>query len=161
MPSTHEYLEALRNAVGDGRFALALEQMAIVARALDHDKQQQIARIKDTHQKKELLDEWFGDFIAESVKNTVVLIAGNGDWSVLQECARREQKITEERIIVTSGTRLSPSIEEWFAQELNHIAPHIPVQFDIDESLIGGIKVKVGDREIDYSFKKRLNAFFA
>lgn len=160
MPTTYEYLEAVRNAVGDGRFVLALEHIAIVARALDHDKQQQIAHIKDAHQKKELLDEWFGDFIAEAVKNTVVLIAGNGDWSVLRECAHREQGVAEERIIVTSGTPLSPAVEQWLSQELNHIAPQAPIQFEVDESLIGGVKIKIGDREIDYSFKKRLNAFF-
>lgn len=98
------------------------------------------------------------------VANTIRLMARNGRLFALPELIELYKELAAEsrdevRAEVTSATALSSSQEGELATVLkDKIGKTVSLTTRVDESLIGGLVVKVGSKMIDTSLKTKLTA---
>lgn len=98
------------------------------------------------------------------VRNFLMVLAREGALDQLPEIvqafesyAQASTKILEAE--VTSALPLSQSQREHIVKELQRrYDKQIEVHFNVDESLIGGLIIRVGDQVLDNSLRVRLNA---
>jgi F-type H+-transporting ATPase subunit delta len=96
------------------------------------------------------------------VRNLLKLMAENGDIGLIDEVAGRLGQIATGQAIsrkaeITSAVTLSDEEKEQIRKRL--IAEHgegLIFTFDVDPALLGGLRVRVGDRLIDNSVASRL-----
>lgn len=161
MPHSHEYFEALRASVSQQQFDFAMEQLGMVSRFLDQDTKRQLSHLADNPARRQLMDEWFGDYVASPVKNVIALIVENGDWDILSELEKKHENVQSQEIVVTSATALSDELIHWLTNELKKMHPVALIQFAVDSALIGGVKMRIGDKEVDYSLQAKCSKFMA
>lgn len=149
MASISDYLHALSEAVSEERYPLALEQLRTARRFLTENRRRELERAKDAFDRLRMLDEWFGGFLAKEVKNTLALLAEERNLDALDKISSEER---EEPVTVTTARPLSQSLKELLLREFGAAS----ATFKTDTSLIGGVKIRVGDREVDNSLKARL-----
>ena len=98
------------------------------------------------------------------VRNLLKLMAENGDLALVDEVAGRLAQIATGKSVslkaeVTSAVQLSEEEQQQIRQRL--IAEHgegLTFTFDVDPALLGGLRVRVGDRLVDNSVASRLAA---
>ncbi|HAZ16439.1 MAG: hypothetical protein A3H59_00620 [Candidatus Jacksonbacteria bacterium RIFCSPLOWO2_02_FULL_43_9] len=161
MPTTHDYLQALQQSVGHERLDLALDHLSLVVHTLDQAQKQELSKESDNQKKKQALDDIFGEYVVDAVKHVVILAIGNQDWRALAELARHAEQNDGKQITVTSAQPLSEEISSWLANELRDIESTGAIHFTVDKELMGGIKIQIGDREVDQSIRKKLAGFLA
>jgi len=96
------------------------------------------------------------------VRNLLKLMVENGDLGLVDEVAGRLAQIATGKSVslkaeVTSAVALSEEEQQQIRQRL--IAEHgegLTFAFDVDPALLGGLRVRVGDRLIDNSVASRL-----
>ena len=96
------------------------------------------------------------------VRNLLKLMVENGDLGLVDEVAGRLAQIATGKSVslkaeVTSAVALSEEEQQQIRQRL--IAEHgegLTFTFDVDPALLGGLRVRVGDRLIDNSVASRL-----
>lgn len=147
------YLQALRENVGDENFLLALEHLKLAEKFLTLQKRQALELCETNNKRTRLLNEWFGDFLAKEIKNFLALLAEKKQLSFFLAIKNeREAK----QIIITSAEPFSSNLKNFTIQELTKVFGETEIKFTEDKKLIGGVKIKIGDKEIDNSIKKRL-----
>lgn len=149
MVRIHDYLHALRETVSHERYPLALEQLWMARRFLTDGRRRELEFAKDAADRLKLLDEWFGDFLTKEVRNTLALLAEERKLATLDEMRGEE---AGEPVTITTARPLNQSLKEWFVKELGAAR----AIFKTDSSLIGGVKIRAGDRDVDNSLKAKL-----
>ncbi len=158
MPSINDYLHALRDTVSEERYPLALEQIKMARQELNESRMRELEFAVGAGKGVELLDKWFGDFLTREVKNTLALLAEERKLALLNEMQEEDHG---EIITVTTARPLNQRLKEWFMKELAGKFQLARASFKTDQSLIGGVKIRVGDREVDASVKARLEKITA
>ena len=108
------------------------------------------------------LEKALGKNVPVEVLNLLKLVAENDDIGLIDEVAGRLGQIVTGQAIsrkaeVTSAIALSDDQKEQIRKRL--IAEHgegLSFSFDVDPALLGGLRVRVGDRLIDNSVASRL-----
>jgi F-type H+-transporting ATPase subunit delta len=155
------YAEALLKAGGDAAAAAELNALAAVA------GEPQLQAFADNPkvsaaQVVEVITSVMGRGLSPRVGNLLAAVLENGRLAALGEVARQFQALINARsgvsdAIVHSAFELSPQqldevkgvLEQRFGRKLN-------ATVTVDSSLIGGIRVVVGDEVLDTSVKARL-----
>jgi F-type H+-transporting ATPase subunit delta len=153
------YLEALRGVVGEEQFPFALEHMRIAGRAITPARIRELKDAKDNKERVSLMEEWCGNFLNKEVKNAIALMAENNQLEVLKEISD-EKKQLDESVVVTTAKKLNEEEKEWLERELRSISQVAQINYLEDSSIIGGIKIRIGDREVDNSIKTKLQKCF-
>lgn len=152
------YLDALRAVVGEEKYPLALTQLRGLARLLTPQRRSQLTRSPDNEKRAALLDGWCGEYVAREVKNTVALISERGELDALDDLADPALPDLRDTAVVTTAR---PLTEEEKSRVIKALPGADRVIFRENRDLIGGVKIKLGDREIDNSLRTRLNACFS
>jgi F-type H+-transporting ATPase subunit delta len=102
--------------------------------------------------------------LSQMVANTLALMAGNRRLFVLPQLVRelRDRIAAEKGEVtaeVTAAKALTKAQEEKLARTLKaSVGKDVKISMAVDESLIGGLVVKVGSRMIDTSIRSKLAA---
>lgn len=117
-------------------------------------------REQQTKALQAVLDKGGADQIT---RNFCMVVARNGRLfalpemarAYLQELARRRGEVTAE---VTSARELTDKQRQQLEQALRHgVGGKVNIEARVDDSLIGGMVVRVGSRMIDNSLRTKLN----
>lgn len=154
MATLSDYKTALHQAVGEEKFPLALAHLQLVRDFLVLQKRKELESCASNQERINLLNKWFGNFVVEETKNFTALLAEKHQLALLDEFGKEEG--SAKKITVTLAKPLNQELRQWLVKELETIYGHVAVKFGEDSSLIGGIKIRVGDREVDYSLKSKL-----
>lgn len=108
------------------------------------------------------LDKALPKEMPPEVRNLLKLMAEGGDIGLVDEVAGRLAQIATGKSVslkaeVTSAIELSDQEQQQIRQRL--IAEHgegLTFTFDVDPALLGGLRVRVGDRLVDNSVASRL-----
>ncbi len=76
---------------------------------------------------------------------------------IIQELSSREQKATQKTILYTA-TKLTRDQQELFTKQITNQFGSADITFVIDPTILGGIKLLIGDTVIDLSKKAELDA---
>ncbi|HCA66815.1 MAG: ATP synthase subunit delta [Parcubacteria group bacterium GW2011_GWC2_44_17] len=153
MSSIHDYLQAMKYAVSEERYTLALAQLQMARQELNESRMRELEFAGDSEKRIMLLNKWFGDFLTKEVKNTLALLAEDRKLAELNEIGDESAK---DFITVTTARQLNQQLKEWLMKELESAFGSARAIFKTDSSLIGGVKIRAGDREVDASLKARL-----
>ena len=121
-----------------------------------------ITRRVQVKDKMNMLKNILGDKISDIVMDLMVLLMENGHMMLFGEIVKRcdylldkESKIVKVRI--TSSSILSDDEVQLISSKIeNNIQKEVEVKTEIDASIIGGIKLRVGNTLIDGSINSRL-----
>lgn len=115
-------------------------------------------------EKKEMLEELFRGKVSESVLNLCYITVDKGREGYLPEISREYTILSnaEQGIVEATALTAVPMSED----ELDALEKRLSEQFNkriqlsnlIDESVIGGVLLKVGDKVMDGSLKGRLDS---
>jgi F-type H+-transporting ATPase subunit delta len=100
--------------------------------------------------------------VAKPVVNLVRLLAQRGRTELLPAISREFHRLLNEKrgvveAVVTSAKPLGPDDQEAVRKQVEKMTgAKVDLQTAIDESLIGGLTVRVGDRLLDASIRGRL-----
>ena len=114
--------------------------------------------------KDHLLDRAFGSRFQPLTFNTIRLLSSKDQLALLPEVAQAFEDLLDERlgkveVDITVAKRLLPPDLEQVRVSLQRSLGKDPVIHQyVDESIIGGIIVKIGDRLIDGSVRAQLDA---
>jgi F-type H+-transporting ATPase subunit delta len=107
---------------------------------------------------------------AAEVKQFVRLLAKNGDMRLLDEVLRHVQTLVpslggdDHNVVITSAYELSAAEKEKLqakvAAEYGD-GQEMKTRYEVDPDLLGGLRIQVGDRILDYSVASRLDALRA
>ena len=156
MPSLNQYLIALKEVVGEEQFSLASLHLTVARKILDEKKRLTLTETGDRASRRALLDKWFGNYLVDAVKNVIILMAEQYSLDLLDE--NSVEKNEQKTVAITSARQLATEKKQWIAGELKKILGDALIQWKEDRGLIGGIKIRVNDKEIDASIRSRLNA---
>lgn len=156
MATLNDYAHALKEITGQDKAELALVHLQIARDFLSNERRRKLEQSVSNNERVRLLDQWFGDFIAKEVKHTIALMAEANDVNMLDTLHTKE---TSEKVTLVMAREPDPSFKESIIQEVEGLFPNHPIAFRYDKSLIGGIKIKFGDREVDNSISKKLALF--
>ncbi len=158
------YAEALFKAVGANDAAAVTEQINELASIAANPQVREFAANPKTQDAQvfELLTGVAKGFLGDGAKNLLRLVIENGRLVALPEIAAQFQTLVNARSGVLDAVVYSAfpiegaaladvtaTLEKRFARKLN-------AQVQLDPSLIGGIRVVVGDEVLDTSVKARL-----
>ena len=160
MPTAHDYFTSLSEALGEAKLPLALEHIALLHTFITSAQMQELEDAPNPAERKKLLDIWFEGYIADPIKNLAAIIAEVREWNVLSEMAEMAKRTNQQAVLVTTAKPLSQSLKQMLKAEIGKLSETEDIIFTEDKSLIGGIKIRVNNREIDYSIQNRLAKFF-
>jgi F-type H+-transporting ATPase subunit delta len=112
--------------------------------------------------KKELVDRVFAGKISEYIVNLLKLLIDNGRQSVISEIYKAFVELNDiannrQRITVITQSNLDSSLLGKIKAEIGaKFGKEIIVTEQVDESILGGIIIKIGDLVIDGSLAKGL-----
>ena len=160
MPTSHDYYTALSQVVLPKQIDFALEHISILNKSITQRQKLELENASDNAERKKLLDAWFGAYVAEPIKNMAVAIGEAREWNVLSEMAEMAKRTNQQAVLVTTAKPLSQSLKQMLKAEIGKLSETEDIIFTEDKNLIGGIKIRVNNREIDYSIQNRLAKFF-
>lgn len=105
----------------------------------------------------------FSGRVSTLVLNTILVLNSKGRLSFLGQVADAYQTLMDEKlgnieVDVTVASELNSSQIEEVRQLINKgLGKNAVIRQQVDESIIGGLILKVGDRQIDGSVKTQLN----
>jgi F-type H+-transporting ATPase subunit delta len=145
-------LEAWRD---DLDLAAALIGDERVARFLDNPA-------RSLAERSALVDELLGSRVARGVRNLVMLLAQRGRIELLPAVVREFTRLYNEQAGVATAvvTSAAPLTDDEVAAVRSRVeamtGAKVELELVVDEKLIGGISVRVGDQLIDASVRGRL-----
>lgn len=172
MDSDHQqvgelYGKALINASGDQCDEVIAELRSIVSECLDKHPSLETTlgspRVK-LDAKEGMLDRIFGGRISVTLLNFLKVMCRRDRIQFLRAVAAKASELRDEqtgrlRVIITSAQALSPDQEDQISEKLSAVFGKQIVLFSkTDESLIGGIVVRIGDQVFDGSVLGRMDA---
>ena len=158
MPRNSEYLKALEETVGADYFELALRELVMARSFLNNEKTKELENCRNNDDRSALLIKWFKDFLTPEVRNFIVLLVEAKKLQLLHEI---EISSAQQKVVVTLASEPSPSLQSSLKKELSSIVDGALVTFKINPKILGGVKIKIGDREVDNSILKRLKVYAA
>lgn len=156
MSAISPYLKSLDKIVGQEKMPLALEHLQIAKNFLNSEKKEALEQATDNQIRLKMLDDWFGDFLTDQVKHFLILLSDEHKLALLDETGE-EIKIAKQ-VTITTAKPLSDQLKEWLIDELNKIAGAASFNWRLDSAMIGGVKIKINDREIDNSLRSKLES---
>ncbi|MDP3725416.1 MAG: F0F1 ATP synthase subunit delta [Nanoarchaeota archaeon] len=151
MSNTNPLIQALQEVTGE-KFPLAREHLAFAVRHISKERERTLVSCKTLREKKELLSSWFGGYLAPEVENTIALLAEEEGL----EAVRREMRMDEpEEIRITTAKKLGEETRSWIRKELGE-ATGASIIFREDPTLLGGVRINAGDKEVENSLRQRL-----
>ena len=114
-------------------------------------------------EKISLLETVFGENISKELSGFMaILIQKDRQGEMFKildyfmHCAREYRKIGE--LYVTSAVTLSPEQKKQIEARILELTPYVSleVKYQVDESLIGGLVLRINDRVVDSSIKTKL-----
>lgn len=118
----------------------------------------------DMTQKSAILDKLLPADASDEVRNLLKLLADNNDMAMLPDVlAALSKSVTGSagpvKAEIVSAGELSASEQEQLRQRLiQEHGPDLVFSFQVDPSIMGGLRVRVGDHLTDMSVVSRLNA---
>ena len=94
-------------------------------------------------------------FNAIEVKNVIALIAEKNQLSSLEGV--KQEKSSAKDAKITTAAALDESKKSEIVEKIEAIHGSMQIMFQTDPNLIGGVKMKIGDREVDNSIRAKLN----
>lgn len=158
------YAEALFKAIAPADAAAVAAQVAAVAEVAGHEQVRQFADNPKVapEQVFDLITSVIPGFLGDGAKNLLRAVIDNGRLAALPEIAAQFHGLVNARSGVSDATiesafaiepaqlpEVVASLEKRFGRKLN-------ASVVVDPSLIGGIRVVVGDEVLDTSVKARL-----
>ena len=158
------YAEALFKAVGANDAAAVADQINELAAIAANSQLREFSANPKTQSKQvfELFTGVAKGFLGDGAKNLLRVVIENGRLSALPEIAAQYQKLVNARSGVSDAlvfsafpidtaalADLTTVLEKRFGRKLS-------AQVQLDPSLIGGVRVVVGDEVYDTSIKARL-----
>ena len=158
------YAEALYKAVGDVDAAQTQQWLDVFAAVAADAEVLRIAQSPKVSQDDVMA--LFGGLSRQELpalaRNFLKVVVDNGRLAALPQVAQQFRALSNARLGVADAVvysafplsevqlqELRPSLEQRFGRKLN-------LSVELDESLIGGVRVVVGDEEFDASVKARL-----
>jgi F-type H+-transporting ATPase subunit delta len=138
-------LELAATLLGDERVSRVLDNPSIAL----SDREELVARLLDKR-------------VARPVANLVRLLATRGRTELLPDISRDFHRLVNEQrgiveALVTSAKPLGPDDRDAVRKTVEKITgSKVELNAEVDESLIGGLTVRVGDRLLDASIRGRL-----
>lgn len=151
-PKLKKYLQALQEATGES-YELALGHLRIAGKKITAEKARELGG-KNREGVRKLLDSWFGKYLTDEVKNLLIILQEEDSLELLGEL---EEKEKSEEVVVKTPHKLDEETRGWIRKEMEGRN----ITFREDASLIGGVQIKVGDKEVDNSVRARLSAIFS
>ena len=161
------YAEALSGNISDsGALEKALENLKAFAAAIDSEKE--LARFFahpsiSTEKKKNMVQDLCSQLAVQNeVSRIVVLLNERGKVLYLGKIVEYfervvNRRLNRERVRVTSAHPLSPENIDRLKAALNKIlGKTILIDTEVDESLIGGVMLRIGDQVTDDTIRNRL-----
>ena len=121
-----------------------------------------ITRRVETQDKMIMLKNILGDKISDIVMDLMVLLMENGHMMLLGEVFKRFDYLKDKdseiiKVQITSSFRLSDDEVQRISLNIeNKIQKKVDVTMETDTSIVGGIKLRVGNTLIDGSVSNRL-----
>ena len=144
------------------QFSVRLHSIMNILKSVPELNQLFITRRVQIEDKMVMLKNILGDKISGIEMDLIVLLIENGHMLLYGEILKRfdylldkESEIT--KVQITSSTRLpDDEVQKIVLTIENKIQKKLNVKMDIDTSLMGGIKLRVGNTLIDGSVSNRL-----
>jgi len=121
-----------------------------------------ITRRVQVQDKMNMLKNILGDKISDIVMDLMVLLMENGHMMLFGEVIKRFDYLQDKdseviKVQITSSSRLSDDEVQRISLEIeNKIQKKVDVKMKTDTSIVGGIKLRVGNTLIDGSVSKHL-----
>ncbi len=112
-----------------------------------------------------VLDDGFGGQVEPYVLNFMKVLVNNGHAEELPNCIQQFKKLCNEEkgildVKVVSAIPLSPALKQKLQEKLSAITGKSIVLFcKEDPSVIGGLQVDLGGKELDGTLRRRLEEF--
>ena len=160
------YAEAyFAQAHDDRRLPEALAEMQVLRQAMLHTPRLEAFLANpeiDTAEKRALLARAFGQLSAQTL-NLVALLIANGRSHYLAAVAEAFEarwlaSQGVQRVTIQSARPLSSSVVTQIRQRVEQLLQaRLEVQATVEPQLLGGVRILVGDRELDGSLRRRLH----
>lgn len=114
-------------------------------------------------QKAELMAAVVGDGVPAALANAVLILIGNGKASLLPFIAEHFERLQREhegviKAVITSAFPMSEADKAGMVEALaKKYGKRVEAEVKVDESLIGGARVRVGDDVVHASVRDTLN----
>ena len=114
-------------------------------------------------QKAELMASVVGDGVPEALANAVLVLIGNGKASLLPFIAEHFERLQRDhdgvvKAVITSAFPMSDADKAGMVEALaKKYGKRVEAEVKVDESLIGGARVQVGDDVVHASVRDTLN----
>jgi len=111
------------------------------------------------------LDECFGGQVAPYILNSMKLLCQNGDGKQLPDCIRQFTLLYNDfcgivEVKAVSAVPLSPALMEKLQKKLESITGKtVVLQCREDPSVLGGLRLDWGGKELDGTVRRRLDEF--
>ena len=121
-----------------------------------------ITRRVQVQDKMNMLKNILGDKISDIVMDLMVLLMENGHMMLFREVVKRFDYLKDKdseiiKVQITSSSRLSDDEVQRISLNIeNKIQKKIDVTMETDTSIVGGLKLRVGNTLIDGSVSNRL-----
>ena len=161
--SSHDYAQAIYGIALEGWQNELQSVQSVLGASPDLLKKLSNTNTKfATHQKN--LDAALPNDISEQTKNFLYTLLKNGDLEMLGDIATNLTRLATkgpsvEIAVVTTAVELTADEKGQFEAKLaSQYGNQVAVDFVIDESILGGVVVQVGDKIIDGSVATKLAA---
>jgi F-type H+-transporting ATPase subunit delta len=160
------YAEAVfAHASENGRLDLWSEMLSFMATAIADDAMKMVIGNPAIDQASltELLLDIGGGRLSDECQNLIKLLVINKKVPALPEIAAQFEALKNQsegaiNVVITSAFEMKPAQEKLIADALKKkFSREVNVRNEIDENLIGGIRIKAGDMVIDGSIKGQLH----
>lgn len=118
----------------------------------------------DKEEKKHFIEDVFGKVVSKDITGLLVLmVAKDRQKSIVDALKYFEAKVLEyKKIGKATVTTAKPLSEEWKKKVVDKLLAttdyvDFEVTYTVDESLIGGMVIRIGDRVVDSSIKTKLD----
>ena len=144
------------------QFSVRLHSIKNILKSVPELNQLFITRRVQTEDKVVMLKNILGDKISGIEMDLIVLLIENGHMLLYREVLERFDYLIDKdskiiKVQITSTTRLPDDEVQKISSTIeNKIQKKLNVKMDIDTSLMGGIKLRVGNTLIDGSVSNRL-----
>lgn len=161
------YAEGLfRLAKESNAFAKWSDVLNVLAAVVVHDDIKEVVTNPkfSASQVKSLLSDLLGDKVDDQVKNLITTLQENGRLILLPEIAAQFEQLksalnsTVEARIVSAFPLEGAQLQGLVAKLETRFKQKVDAQVSVDPSLMGGVRIEIGDEVIDASVRGKLQA---